>query len=585
MRLIFTFVLLYVAQVAAAHAETSVQYALSPVMNAKGLVGLNVEMRFDGEDDGDTVLLLPNEWGGKTKLYEGLRDLKIAGGDVVASGDPAKRIVRHRPRAKLFVSYRVVQNWPGEPKAEGANEYRPIVQPGYFHVLGNAVFITPERDDDPPASFELKSLPPGWSFASDLEHSTMGRTLVLRDMVESVLVGGDFRVLKRSNVRVALRGKWPFSDEAFADRLQPIIDSHHRFWGDPPEPFLVTALPLTGESGSTSVGGTGRDDGFAFFATADAEDALLNRLLAHEHLHTWIPRRLGAMPEHDEAADYWLSEGFTDFYTARLLLRDGLWGLKKFTDELNEALRVYAASSVRTAPNAKIIKDFWTDSNTQQLPYLRGQLLAMRWDHMLLQASDGARDLDDVVLAMKAQLKASPDSKALATELFAAQMQKAGVDVTGDLAALVRDGGAVLLAEVIFGPCGEVETFDVAEFDRGFDADKTALNENVIVGLREDSPGYRAGLRNGMKIVKREAGKPGDSRVALTYRVWDGGNERLITFLPEGSRRLTMQELVLESGMDEGERKVCVARLSGMAEQKELGFWSGFGRLFSSESR
>ena len=50
--------------------------------------------------------------------------------------------------------------------------------------------------------------PPGWSFASDLEHGAMGRTLVLRDIVESVLVGGDFRVLKRSNVRVALRGKW-----------------------------------------------------------------------------------------------------------------------------------------------------------------------------------------------------------------------------------------------------------------------------------------------------------------------------------------------------------------------------------------
>ncbi len=582
MRLIFSFVLLYLAQAAVAHAEAAVQYALAPVMNAKGLVGLNVEMRFDGEDDGDTVLLLPNEWGGKTKLYEGIRDLKIAGGDVVPSGDPAKRIVRHRARAKLFVSYRVVQNWPGEATADGANEYRPIVQPGYFHVLGNAVFITPERDDDPPASFALRSLPAGWSFASDLEHGAMGRPLVLRDIIESVLVGGDFRVLKRGNVRVALRGKWPFSDEAFADRLQPIIDSHHRFWGDPSEPFLVTALPLTGAAGLTSLGGTGRDDAFAFFATADAEDSVLNRLLAHEHLHTWIPRRLGAMPEHDEAADYWLSEGFTDFYTTRLLLRDGLWGLKEFTAELNEALRNYAASPVRTAPNAKIIKDFWTDPATQQLPYLRGQLLAMRWDHMLREASDGARDLDDVVLAMKAQLKSSPDSKALATALFAAQMQDAGVDVTSDLAALVRDGGAVLLAEAIFAPCGEVDTFDVAEFDRGFDADKTALNENVIVGLREDSPGYRAGLRNGMKIVKREAGKPGDSRVALTYRVMDGGNERLITYLPEGRRRLTMQELVLETDADDVARKACVARLSGMAARKEPGFWSGFEWLFPS---
>ncbi len=581
MRLILTFLVWFAANVTAAGAEGLVRYSLAPVMDAKGLAGLNVEIQFDGEEDGDTVLLLPSEWGGKSKLYEGIRDLKIAGGDVVVSSDPAKRIVRHRSRAKLFVSYKVVQTWPGEAKADGGNEYRPIVQPTYFHVLGNAVFITPEREDNPPALFELKPLPAGWTFASDLEHGASGRSLSLRDIVESVLVGGDFRVLKRGNVRVALRGKWPFSDTAFADRLQPIIDSHHRFWGDPSEPFLVTALPLAGATGSTSLGGTGRDDAFAFFATDNAEDALLNRLLAHEHLHTWIPRRLGLMPEQDEAADYWLSEGFTDFYTARLLLRDGIWSLKEFADELNETLRTYAVSPVRTAPNAKIIKDFWTDPDTQQLPYLRGQLLAMRWDFMLRGVSDGARDLDDVLQSMKFGMKASPDSKALATERFAAEMKTAGVDLASDLASLVKDGGAVMLPEQIFAPCGKVETIDVHEFDRGFDSDRTAQNGNVIVGLRENSHGYRAGLRNGMKIIKRETGKPGDSRVALTYRVMDGGSERLITYLPEGQRRVTLQELVLETGMDEVERKACAARLSGLAGKPESGFWSQLRGLFT----
>lgn len=580
MRLILSCAFFLSATITAASADAVISYTLSPVMGPKGLTALLVEVRFDGEDDGDTVLVLPNEWGGKSKLYEGIRDLKIAGGDVVAQGDPARRIVHHRPRAKLYVSYRVVQNWPGEPQAgSGGNEYRPIIQPGYFQVLGNAVFVTPERDDEPAASFALKNLPNGWNFASDLENAGQGRALSLGDIVESVMVGGDFRVLARGPVRLAIRGKWPFSDEAFIGRLQPIISSHRIFWGDAAEPYLVTALPLKHDAASTSLGGTGRGDAFAFFATDNAEQDLLTGVLAHEHLHSWIPRRIGSMPTQEtEPADYWLSEGFTDFYTSRLLLRDGIWTVKRFTDVLNELLKDYAASPVRTAPNSKIVKDFWTDGATEKLPYQRGQLLALLWDFRLRALSDGAHDLDEVMLAMKARVSASTEKPALATVLFAEEMKKAGVDIAADLAHLVRDGEAFSLPEDIFAPCGEVGTVDIPGFDRGFDADKTAQNGGVIVGLRADTPAYRAGLRNGMKIVKREAGKPGDSRVMLSYRVLDGGVEKLVSFLPEGENRVVFQEFVPDA---EADKMACATRLSGLPGVDDAGFWSGVRKWFS----
>lgn len=555
-------------------ADTALEYSVSPVLDANGVTALQVQIRLDGEDDGDTVLNLPNEWGGKTKLYEGLRDLRIAGGTVVTQADPAKRIIQHRPRAKLFISYKVVQTWAGEARANGSNEYRPIIQPKYFHVLGNALFITPERDDHPPARFEFKGLPKGWTFASDLEHGAMGRKLVVDDIVESVLVGGDYRVLTRGKVRLAIRGKWSFSDEALIGRLQPIVESHHRFWGDPAEPFLVTALPLSGDEGVVSLGGTGRDDAFVFFATDNTESAQLNRVLAHEHLHTWIPRRIGAMPKQDEAKDYWLSEGFTEFYTWRLLLRDGVWSRKEYVDALNDAFRDYATSKVRSAPNSKIVSDFWSDPDAQQLPYLRGQLMAQVWDQRLRLATDGARDFDDIMLAMRARTKGmSADEPPLASVMFVEEARRLGLDVGSDLASHIREGGPVLLPADAFAPCGEVDTADIAEFDRGFDADKTAENGNVIVGLREDSNGYRAGLRNGMKIIKRESGKPGDSRVPLTYRVLDNGKERLITYAPEGTRRITLQELRLAADLDDATTKLCVARLSGLPGLYDDGVW------------
>ena len=575
MRLILACLLLLAVSATPSVADTAIDYSMSPVVSAKGLSALAIQIRMDGDDDGDTVLNLPNEWGGKTKLYEGIKDLRIAGGDIVPQKDPAKRFIHHRPRAKLFISYKVVQTWPGEAQANGANEYRPIIQPGYFHVLGNAVFITPERDDHPPASFAMNGLPAGWSFASDLEHGVLGRKLVLDDVPESILVGGDFRVVTRNQVRLAIRGKWPFTDDALVTRLQAIIDAHQRFWGDPSEPFLVTALPLVGEPGVVSLGGTGRSDAFAFFATDSAESEQINKVLAHEHLHTWIPRRIGGMPKEDEARDYWLSEGFTEFYTTRLLLRYGQMSMKAYVDNLNDALRDYANSSVRTAPNSKIVSDFWKDRNTEQLPYQRGQLLAHLWDQRLRDRSDGALDLDDVVLAMKARVKSlAGRDPPLASDLFPEEARRLGLDLGFDLERLVRDGGAVLLDADTFQPCGKVETVDLPEYDRGFDADKTADNGNVVAGLREDSNAFKAGLRNGMKILKRETGKPGDSRVPLTYRVQDGGRETVISFLPEGDKRTTLQELVLKPDLDWEFSKMCLARLSGLPGRFDDGVWS-----------
>ena len=563
---------LLLASAASASADDTVHYTLSPVLSKGKLEAVAITVRFTGDSDGETVLQLPDSWGGKSKLYEGLKDLKVSGQGVsVADTAPATRTIKHAPGAELTVRYRVVQNWPGEPAATGENEYRPIIQPNYFHLIGNAIFVEPVRgngdDEQSAASFSLEGLPRGWTFASDLEHASIGRKLTVGDIVESVSVGGnDFRVVKRGPLRVAIRGKWSFTDESFVGRLGAIVASHLRFWNDPDEPYLVTVLPLKSDPGRSSLGGTGRSDAFAFFATDNAQDVTLNRILAHEHLHTWIPRRIGSMPDGEdrEPVDYWLSEGFTDFYTARLLVRDGIWTVDDFVRETNDLLRAYAMSTARTVPNSKVVSDFWTDPDVGKLPYQRGALLAMIWDARIYAANSGARDFDDVMLAMKARVQAASGKPPLAATLFREEMKRIGVDPSDDLARFVDKGEAIDLPQNVFAPCGAVATVEMAEFDRGFDPQKTAANGNKITGLREDSPAYRAGLREGMQIVKREAGKPGDSRVDFVYRVLDNGVERVITYKPEGTKRITLQEFTLKAGMTDGDRKACAARLGGV---------------------
>lgn len=556
------------ASAPAAEEHSTLAYQLTPVLEGGKLTSVAIELRFKGEADGETILHLPDEWGGQTELWRALTDLDVDGdgAKMLAGTSAGRRVIRHAPGADLVVTYRIFQDVPGEPQVSDHNPYRPILQPGYFHLLGNAIFVMPEWDDNPPATFTLRDLPEGWRFASDLEHVSAVRSLHLEDIIESVLVAGDFRIVSRPPpndfLRLAVRGTWRFSDDELADKISRIVLSHNAFWKDPNDRFLVTLLPVVGPPGSQSLGGTGRGDAFALFATDNNQDSVIKRILAHEHIHTWIPRSLGRMPSKDEARDYWLSEGFTDFYANRLLVRDGLWSIEEFAEVMNEILFAYWSSPVRAEPNSRIVADFWRDQNVGKLPYQRGFLLGFIFDQKLRKESDGASDLDEIMLAMKKRYEPFQNTMGgpLAVDNFVDTMREAGVDPGKRLARHVERGEVITLPADVLKPCGTIATLDLPEFTRGFDPERTAAAGNVITGIDPNGPAYKAGLRDGMKIIRRESGKPGDSRVELVYRIDDNGTERVFRYKPEGKKRVTLQEFQLAANLN---REACTKRLAG----------------------
>ena len=108
------------------------------------LNALQVDLRFRGDADGETDLRLPDEWGGQPELWRSIENVTAVSGATIADGAKAnQRILTHRPSARIHVRYRVIQDFEGEPNARQGNAYRPIVQPGYFHLIGNAFMVTP----------------------------------------------------------------------------------------------------------------------------------------------------------------------------------------------------------------------------------------------------------------------------------------------------------------------------------------------------------------------------------------------------------------------------------------------------------
>lgn len=540
-----------------AAAPSRIDYELTPIMQDGALQAVQIDLTFRGESDGRSDLRLPDSWGGQEELWRSVQSLEVVSGATLLDGEqPNQRILTHRPNARIHVRYRVVQDWEGLPRAEIGNTYRATIQPTYFHLIGNAVMVTPGGASmESPVRLRVRDLPREWTLASDLLHPN----LTLEKVWSSVIVAGDFRILRDpvSNTQLAIRGTWSFSDQQLLEQASGIIAEQRRFWRDPATPHLVTVLQLTGPEGWISVGGTGLDDAFAFFATPNGQGNTIVRTLAHESLHTWVPLQVGGVPEEDQALQYWLSEGFTDFYTARMLVRGGLWTPQQFADDLNEGLNAYAQSPARTATNARILDGFWSNRDVQRMPYLRGRYLAMIWDGRLRQ---NGRGFDEIIYDMRTRAREGAE---YSVEVFTASAPAHGLDLGSDLQTFVDNGAPILLPEDLLAPCGRITTREAPVFHRGFDIEATQANNNVIAGVDPALPAYAAGLRDGMVLVRRDGGEIGNAEAEITYIVRDGETERTLRYMPRGVATFTAQRLELAQDLEGDRLAQCIRAIAG----------------------
>ncbi len=546
---------------AASAPEPPVSYRIAPVIADGALTALAVELSFEGDADGETRLSLPNEWAGSDKLWQAVSDLTVDGGRLVADGDAARRIA-HAPGARLTVRYRISANAPADPDAD-FEKARPVIRPGWFFFHGEGMFATPDGRETAPARFRWQNWPANWRVASDLDHLA-GRPGTVADVVESAAIGApDIQLVERqvdgAPLRVAMRGSWSFDAAAFADRLAPVMAAQNAYWGDPGRPYFVPIAPLATDGARRSTHGTGRTDGFAIASTTNYALADATRFLAHEYMHNWIAREIGGPLPKDEAAGYWITEGFTDFVAARTLLRAGIWSLEDYAAEKNAVLFRLATSPARALPNAAIQARFWSDQAAGQLPYDRGNIFAL-WVDEQLRVKGG---IDKILRAQRrlASRDAAAGKSVPAPELFLTAARAAtGADLSSAVARYIDRGEPVVLPASLASGCLVAETVDRPPFDRGFDADATAAAGMTIKGVDPAGRAYAAGMRDGMKLVRREAGEIGNPAVEIAYRVADTGGERVLRYLPAGRTLVRLQQLKVPA-LTPARRTACAARL------------------------
>ncbi len=429
--------------------------------------------------------------------------------------------------------------------------YQPIVEPRLVHLLGGTSLPWPkhlEGQSSRTITLTWEGFEPStWSLACS--HGIGPGPLVIESSGDAfrhaVFVAGDFTAFERtalgSPVRVAVWGDdWGSSTSDFADQCSRIVEFERAFFDDRDRPpYLITLIPVGKSDGrSHSLGGTGLTNSFALFMQPGAK---LNQgpeggmsvtwLLAHEMFHEWngMTIRL-AQPER---RGYWFSEGFTDFYARRLLAGNGLLDDNAFIASWNRRLAEFATHPERSATAARIEEAFWSDRNVQSLPYMRGDVIALKVDYAIRSASHGQHSLDDL---MRDLVRRSRQEKRefSVDELLAEIEHWSNAETAAEIRATALDGAQLDLPVDTFGPDYQLLPASIPCFELGIDFERTRAAK-AITGLVPDSAAARAGLHEGDSLRGFSVAL-GQADTPVVVSVSDSsGTIREIKYLPQGN--------------------------------------------------
>ncbi|MBL8768537.1 MAG: hypothetical protein JNL94_14270 [Planctomycetes bacterium] len=472
-----------VALATAACSSTSTNYVPEPVREAPDLTyALTLEsspklaVRFDvgviGSSDGITEFALDEGFGG----------VKQAGSEFVrpeATDErgaplqverpaPYRFIVRHPPGARIALRYTLPETAPKTPFVDSGH-FRPVLTSSLLHLIGDVALVAPRHLDSGTrrvieltfAGFKDGGWSGATSFRPDLD------AIRVRESIgafrHGLIVAGDVDVdvgaVRGRPVAVAMqRGAFGFTADEFAARVRRIVELQRAYFRDDDAPyFLVSAIAIGAKSETSfSAGGTGLTQSFAAFLPPGAafhvdtdEAKLIDGLLAHEMAHHWIGGRVAVKPP--EAEHYWFTEGFTEFVARRVLADAGLLTRAQSIDELNATLLEYHVNPEKNAPAARIADAFWADPNVGDLPYQRGNLVAIVVDHAIRARTGGKNGVDDLLRELvrdagEGQLVVDTDDLLLRISAWA------GADVAARVRAVVVNGETVELDPTTYAP-------------------------------------------------------------------------------------------------------------------------------------
>ena len=528
-----------------------------------GAPALRIQLEFLLDKSGKGVLVVPSKWSQGKKIYETIRNLEIVLPDKpivhynrITEKDTSSYLdiggtyllpgITANPHEKIVVRYLIVS-------PDVFDAYKPDVQESYFFFVGRLAFVHPymsiNQDMTTVLNWDLTDSP---VLANSYGINEKKQIIKgpLKHIKESVFAGGDFRIQtikgQKGTIVTILRGQWLFSDKKFSDVISKIIMAQRKFFNDFDFPYYLTLLqPVEGKYGFS---GSALHNSFKMFMPQDTDLKRISWLISHEHFHSWNGLKI-APQEANGITIKWFIEGFTEYYANLFCLRLGIFSLQDYVDKYNATLYKHFTSTVRTKPNAYIVKDYYSNRDRQidQLPYYRGEIIAHNWNTLIKKSTLMQYSLDNVILDL---FSASREKGIKTTAEFINQLIKKYIPtgVQSDIKTFIEHGSLMNPNNDALGPICKLVWKKMPKKDFGFDRRKSRKTK-IISGVRPETLVYKLGMRNGQALLNMSPPplfKPDiEQLVKVGIKDYDEV-EKIIEYYPIGDEEFYVPQYVLD---------------------------------------
>ncbi len=420
---------------------------------------LVVEMAFVGDASRETTIVAPE------RIVEPDDDeryaFETASDDVRVTGEreEGQYVVEHPAGAEVRLRYRVRAH---SSPTQSIEQYGPFIRPDGLYFQGSTLFAYPRAMHpglERAITIDWRRLPEAWTIVGGhRETERLQKTNTALGVVQqSMFLAGDLdladRPTEQSRMSVALLGELAAPLSELADEAAAIVRAQQAFWRESdPSPYLI-ALYGPDEC-CWSTGATKYRSLAGILAHDEPEPTIhqLVQLVAHKHLHRWIPGEMGTPRPFNAYA--WFAEGFTEYYARRFKLATGFYDFETYVAEINELLARYHQSPVREATRTQVNSGFKRNPNLTQLAYQRGELLALNWNAAIREATDGEHSLDDVMRRL-VERRRHDDTFYLSDETLAETVHEFApeLDLREAIERHIGRGEPIEITSDALGPC------------------------------------------------------------------------------------------------------------------------------------
>ncbi len=481
-------------------------------------------------------------WGYRGRA-EALADLTFSDQDgaVAFRSEPARGFPTHitlqrEPRGQVSVRYRVTT----EPFSVERPLW-PAMDPNQARFSGELVLLLPEAEPDAVVPVRLsvdpKAFAPGATVASNLGLGPVVRGQLSNAALSAstFLVGtvgfGEF-VAPEGVDRAAWLGYSNFDPRQVAAEVAGFRSGARQYFGAKQSaPSTLLLFADARKPGQFDV--HRRAGGVLVHAgLMQAWDGPLRIAVMQQLMREWIGAELAIAPAD---ADFplesaWFLDGLNRSVTRALLFRYGLLTPEEFRDDVEQMLRLYVTSPLKSRPLHDLKRA--DPKRASAVIVARGALYAMVLDGAIRKKSGGKRSLDDVVRALYAQ--ALTASGPLPPQAFVAAVQtELGQAALALDSGVLRGDSKIVVPVEAMGPCFVAAKRRYETYELGFEPSTDETGVTLATNVREPGPAARAGLRAGERVQGLRY-QDGDVDMQVELEVLRGAERVRLRYRPSG---------------------------------------------------